>query len=243
MHGIEADHEYKNFTCSECLVSFFNRKSIIQHYSDVHSEVVFCEEKVTFNSWDDFCNWKEDIEKETVSSFVKECGVKSSKFGKLHYFTCHRSGKPVLCGSGKRAMKISGSNKTGYFCPAQIHATVCDDIVQVDYCSTHFGHSNEAGRLNLNKKEKDTIAGQLLQGIPMKNVLSDISESFSPSKRLSLTRRKDLHNIAAPYAINSKEILHQPSFDMWVNKMSEDNSILLYKPQGELSSSHPELVT
>lgn len=229
VHKLESESLHKNFTCSECLLSFHNRTAIIQHYSADHSELEVHEEQLTFQSWDSFCQWKKDIEKDTVSSFVKGYGSKALKPRKTHSFTCHRSGKAVVRGSGKRSMKIAGSNKTGNFCPARIHATECNGIVNVSYCPTHIGHTNEAGRLNLSKHEKDVIAGQLLQGVPIRKVLSDISESFSPTKRHSLTSRKDLHNIAASYSINSKEILHQQdalSVDMWVNKMAEENSVL-----------------
>jgi len=245
MHGLVSDSQYNKFTCSECLLTFHNRSAIIEHYTTDHSELELCEEQLTFRSWDSFLQWKQDIEKETVSGFVKGNGSKLTKHGKVHCFTCHRSGKPVSHGSGKRSMKMAGSNKTSTYCPARIQATEYDGLVDVKYCATHIGHSNEPGRLTLNKHEKNIIAGQLLQSVPMSKVLNDISESFSPSKRYSLTSRKDLHNIAASYSINSKEILHQQdalSVDIWVKKMADENSVLFYKPQGEVSTEYPDLV-
>jgi len=187
MHGVESEHQNKNFSCSECSMAFHNRSSIIRHYMEVHSELKLHEEKLTFAGWDDFSKWKQDVEKRTLSSYVKGSGSVSRKCRTIHCFICHRSGNPVLRSPGKQSRKSLGSKKTGNYCPARIYATESDGVLHVDYFSTHIGHQNEANRLG--KQQKEVIDGQLHEGVPVKRSLHDGGQSEILQSEIEETKK------------------------------------------------------
>ncbi|GFX44398.1 uncharacterized protein TNCV_1394191 [Trichonephila clavipes] len=125
--------------------------------------------------------WKESIEKQTSSLYVKNTGSKSGKTGgKIIYFYCHRNGFYNARGDMKRNMKIAGSNKINGNCPSKMK--VYEDIeskVTVKFTKTHVGHGIDLGRMKITREEKEDIAKKLENKIPVEAILDDIRNSIN----------------------------------------------------------------
>ncbi|GBO36450.1 hypothetical protein AVEN_162887-1 [Araneus ventricosus] len=147
-----------------------------------------------------------------------------------------------------RHLKASGSIKCGSTCPAIMKVTTetVDEIteIHVQYQSVHIGHELEVGKLPLSK-EKTNLAASLTLGIPFIKILDETRQNFHATNRVSLTTRKDLHNIRREFEIG-EHVLHaddSTSVDLLVKKMSKENEnpILIYKPGGETLSDFPAI--
>ncbi|XP_035224593.1 uncharacterized protein LOC118197193 [Stegodyphus dumicola] len=241
-----SDHgEYKDnkqtLVCSICNQKFLHMRDLHSHFKSDHPDITLSFQENIFYSVEDFEIWKAEIERETQSHFSKKCGDQQLVDGRICMrFYCHRSGvfepkKDRMC-----RVKNIGSQKIGKTCPAYITAykkTVLDVTeIQVHYQSVHVGHKCEVARLPLSKNEKVELAGHMNLGVPKSHVLNSLRKNYSPTKRLSLTHRKDLHNICRDYKINEDDVFHQNdamSVDIRINKMlkEEENSVLIYKPK------------
>ncbi|GFT62434.1 uncharacterized protein TNCV_2899701 [Trichonephila clavipes] len=117
----------------------------------------------TFDAFKDFKLWKESIEKQASSLYVKNTGSKSGKTGgKIIYFYCHRNGFYNARDDMKRNMKIAGSNKINGNCPSKMK--VYKDIESkgtVEFTKNHVGHGIDLGRVKITREEKEEIAEKL----------------------------------------------------------------------------------
>lgn len=52
------------------------------------------------------------------------------------------------------------------------------------------------------------LAGQLISGVPMQDVLCSIIDNASSSKRLPSANMQDLRNISAEYGLNNHIVRH-----------------------------------
>lgn len=108
----------------------------------------------------EFYNWKSNLEKETQSMFVRTSSCKKRKDHVVYYFYCHRSylGKKHEKKTAHKE-KNAGSNKMSKSCPAMMKAISTNGAVKVEYCSTHFGHECDMGRLRLSIDDRNLLAG------------------------------------------------------------------------------------
>ena len=74
----------------------------------------------TFADYAEFTVWKEDLERETHSSYVLKCAPVVTQEYRVSYYYCNRSGKYKPEGHGKRQLKSQGSTKIGFQCSAYI---------------------------------------------------------------------------------------------------------------------------
>ncbi|GFV91576.1 uncharacterized protein TNCV_770421 [Trichonephila clavipes] len=128
----------KQVRCIICNVELISKKALEDHIDLVHN-ITIEKDTRTFDTFQDFKLWKESIEKQTSSLYVKNTGSKSGKTGgKITYFYCHRNGFYNARGDMKRNMKIAGSNKINGNCPSKMK--VYEDIeskVTVEFHKTH----------------------------------------------------------------------------------------------------------
>lgn len=75
-----------NFKCSECPLSFASRSIILKHFSECHSDISVKEEQLTFTSMNEFFEWKQNIERQSVAHFVNNVGSRVLKSGVIHYY-------------------------------------------------------------------------------------------------------------------------------------------------------------
>ncbi|GBO34242.1 hypothetical protein AVEN_241142-1 [Araneus ventricosus] len=205
----------------------------------------------TFYSEEEFVNWKLQIEKGSQSSFViRNSSVKKEAGKKLCYYICHRSGSFKPKGEKIHHMKASGSIKSGSMCPAVMNVTAVtvDGIMEINvrYQSVHVGHELEIGKLQLSKNERVDLAANVQLGIPMAKILDKKRENFSATSRLSLTTRKDLHNISRDFRVGGETVQHQDdatTVAMLVKKLMNEtsNPVLVYKAVGENSLDYPTI--
>ncbi|XP_042896338.2 uncharacterized protein [Parasteatoda tepidariorum] len=243
-------HSINNATCNQvCGLCSLKTRTIIDlhnHIKTEHPEIKLTFHDKVFFCQSDFDQWKSDIEQQTVSSFILKNSLLKEN-SETRYYRCHRSGIYKPCEiERKRRSKYTGSIKTSITCPAMITATkeTVHEATQitVQYQSTHAGHKCEVGKLPLQKEDRATLANMLGVGIPISVVMDKIQAKFSPTKRLGLTTRQDIYNVAQGF--NVSNIMHNDdamAVDITVKKMmqEESNPVLIYKPIGEKLNQYP----
>ncbi|XP_075236151.1 uncharacterized protein LOC142333117 [Lycorma delicatula] len=136
------------FQCGCCFKKFRDYYNLKRHVVTVHTkisvesqDVLNSEEIHEFKTMDEFKEWKENIEKETLSKYVIRRGAKQTKNGDitLKYF-CHRDGFFHSKGKNIRRLKLMGSNKIGSHCPSCIFVKQKPDKVIIKYVKMHKGH-------------------------------------------------------------------------------------------------------
>lgn len=166
-----------------------------------------------FHDFDDFVEWKCNIEVNTKARFVKARGdIARNKYTATKY-VCHRSGQYVQRGRGLRKLKKNGSNKIDGCCPACITVHVYhNDKCKVFFREQHVGHENDLERLFLTAKERELLASKLAQRIPFNDILDEIRESAGPqAERIHLVTRRDLFNIQKNLKLQTEEPLSTAS--------------------------------
>lgn len=172
----------------------------MQHYSNT-SLLNFCNSILYFSAFE---SWKQSIEEETLSKFVKPRTSFILKNGnKKTKFVCHRSGKIRLkTEQRKRAGRKKGSCKLGKFlwksffsfclstvilffpisdafCPAFI--TIEEDmhgLIKGEFYGSH-NHESEIQYLTLSQEEKKKIAGNLTFILPVHIIWRSIHRMMS----------------------------------------------------------------
>ena len=153
----------------------------------------------------DFSSWKSKIEKETNSNYIKTTGEKANSCNSVTYYYCNRSGYLCSKTSNGRQQKSQGTAKLNAYCTSAI---VCRKnegsahALEVEYCATHYGHSQSLGHLRLQHSDRLEIAGKLFQGITFERILDDIRDRVDQSiHRIHHTTRKDIANIQRAYGL------------------------------------------
>nr|CAI5828068.1 unnamed protein product [Callosobruchus analis] len=115
---------------------------------------------------------------------------------------------------------------------------------EVRYVSTHIGHKNYLGYLNLGIIKRQELAAKIALKIPFEAILDEVRESIYDGnlERSHLLTKKDLYNTERSFNAR-KETRHANdaiSVDAWVEEMKKNECVLFYKPQGE-PCEYPEL--
>lgn len=217
---------------------------MINHLQDTHNiDIEY--ELYEFNSFDEFLMWKQATERETVSSYVKMHGTYKTESHIKTKYSCHRSGKFIQKGKGKRHLKMQGSKKINAYCPAQMEVVIEERKCSVKFLKTHVGHKQELSHLNLTEEDRLEIAEKIQKNVPFDTILNDISDSLSGSQleRLHLLKKKDLHNIKKSLNLDSdaaKKIKKDTNtLETWIEEMK--SIVLFYKPQNTRWNEYPEL--
>lgn len=197
VHGSEFEMDcVKNFKkCPLCDFKNLRRSQLISHFVSEHSVSIQNEEMV-FASLEEVMEWKEAIEHDTNTRFVKDNQQTFIDFTVMGY-KCHRSGNYKSRGHGKRRLKQQGSNKINAFCPASIQVTV-GQVCKVKFQSTHVGHVNDTSHLTLSTQEKSILIEKLSSEMTFHTIIDEIKKSAPTDeklRRIHKISRKDLHNI------------------------------------------------
>jgi len=118
-----------------------------------------------FQFFKDFEQWKDQMQQKTLSFYTQDTAGKLLKTGVTRiFYNCHRSYCYKNKGKNQRAMKSIGTNKIGKACPSRLEVTVSteingESIVCVKYWKTHCGHTEQIGRIALNRDIRLKIAG------------------------------------------------------------------------------------
>eukprot|EP00794_Sanderia_malayensis_P017246 gene17246-18967_t len=213
--------------------------ALVEHLHDVHDKDVEVK-TTTFADMDEFMCWKEQIEKDTSSWFVRHRENSEARHHTTSYYYCNRTGNVKTTGNGKRSMKIQGSSKMNRTCSAFMKAKQEKESKQVyvEYCVKHVGHESKLGHLRISDDLRKKIAGKLAKKIPVEAVLDEIRDNIDGNlSRDHLISKQDVYNIMHQYNISAvqKHSQDATSVHCWVAELQsqEYNSILCYKPQGE----------
>nr|XP_042899402.1 uncharacterized protein LOC122269597 [Parasteatoda tepidariorum] len=214
MHSIDK----KTFKCTSiCSLrgeGFRFIKCLHEHIEVRHQDFRLEKQTLVFQDEDSFFKWKTEIENNTLSSYIKKCGDRS----------------------------LSDETVTST-CPAHMavkkQKTDTGTIIAVSYEASHIEHSCEVGRVPISKEQKVLLASQMSSGVPKSRLLYDIRQAFSPTKHLSLTNNKDLHNICRVDEDIILDVNENVSVQMHVHKLREEGQVLIYKIKEEDLSSYP----
>lgn len=232
--------------CPLCDFKSNSRPELTKHFQTRH-DLPIVQEKHQFESEDQFLTWKNKIESETLSRFVRQRGRTKFETHVTSTYTCHRSGYYTPVGKGIRHLKIQGSAKINGFCPAAISLKIKNDgRCQVLYTPTHIGHINEFRHLTLTSADRESIARKISLKIPFDDILDEVRDSIYDSnvQRIHMLTRQDLYNIEASFNLTSKAVRHKDdalSVDSWVKQMqaTDQDCVMLYKPQGVVLEEIP----
>ncbi|XP_049811058.1 uncharacterized protein LOC126253607 [Schistocerca nitens] len=246
-HGLE--NSFMKVKCPLCDISVLSKKSYYDHLSMKHA-VSIASEETEFASFQEFSEWKKQTERKTLSLYVKKCGsYRTSDNVNRHSLVCHRSGQYVSNSKGIRRMKIQGTNKIEGVCPSSIEVTEAGDgSCKVKYVVTHVGHQDGVRHLNLTEEERNTLAVDIANKVPLQAILDIVRDTLSDSmpERIHLLTKKDLYDTEQCNNLRS-EVMRQKddgiSVEAWVNEInaSVNPCVLFYKPQDTSSQSHPLL--
>lgn len=186
------------------------RENVVAHYANTHDVQIVCK-KLSFENYQQFEAWKDQVERETVSKYVKGSFYKSN--GKsTHYYRCHRDGFYKHAGRNIRRLKQSGSNKIDGVCPAKMQASFVTENgeVQVEYIETHVGHSMDLKRIPLRKADRNFLAEQLSMNVSFDDLINNVRHNIGVNNfdRIQLLTKKDLFNIEQMYNLNKDPERH-----------------------------------
>ncbi|CAH0548533.1 unnamed protein product [Brassicogethes aeneus] len=195
--------------CVLCNYFQDTRDNVVNHYSNYH-QIEIITKKITFVNFEEFERWKEEVEKETVSRFVKGSFHKNNEKD-TNYYRCHRDGFYKNAGKNIRRLKQLGSNKIDGVCPARIQATYSKNNgeVFVEYVETHVGHTMDLKRIPLKKSDRNFLAQQISQKIPFDDLINNVRHNIGVNNfdRIQLLTKKDLFNIEQLYKLNKDDRL------------------------------------
>ncbi|XP_054257441.1 uncharacterized protein LOC128985204 [Macrosteles quadrilineatus] len=238
--------------CAICSSDLGKTANLNEHLLSKH-QINVESEKITFTSEDEFLKWKKCHEESEKSLFINRRGSYRSKYKKVTYYQCHRSGNYRTHLSSecqrKRSMKIQGTKKINSYCPAKMKATtsMINGSVEVEFCKTHVGHQALLAHLSIPDDERQTIATKIAQKIPFDAIIDEVQKTVTKEvTRRHLLTKQDLRNIVREYSLDSECVRHTNdaiSVEKWVEMeiASDKNSVIMYKPQGLDSSDYPEL--
>lgn len=195
-HSSSVPTKKSTHQCPLCSLDV-TKKTFSEHFQDVHN-IQIETENLEFRSVEEFTRWKESMENESKSKFVKERGSCKNKYFNEHYYVCHRSGYYVSEGKGIRRLKMTGSNKIDGICPAgfKVYETL-NGKCSVSFRKTHVGHKNEVAHLNLSTSDLKFVASKIINKKPYNLILNEVRNNIPDDglKRLNLLTKKDLYNI------------------------------------------------
>lgn len=232
----------KCISCCLCNITETLKSDMLQHYSTNH-DIDISTTKLKFATFSDFEKWKDQIERNTISRYVKVT-IKRKKNILLQIFRCHRDGYYKSVGKNIRHIKRLGSNKINGHCPSKMYTTISFETgeVFVDFLPTHVGHSMDLGRIPLKKSDRDYIASQISQKIPFDEILNNIRNNIDENNfdRLHLLTKHDLFNIEQAYKLSNESVRrtnNSKNLDSWISQTGDSNTqsvVRYYKKQGEL---------
>lgn len=180
------------------------KTSLIQHLKDVHTMKIEPQEDLIFETWEDFVQWKQQKEEQTMTYYSQQCGENK---GHIYYY-CQRDGSskshvksnPDVT-RARRNPFLKGRVKTGTVCISMMK--VYKNIggsVNVSYFSSH-SHSIDKNDLKHQPISADTnnfINHQLCLGVSPKEIESRLKENkFCRSNATVDCSRNDFINLKA----------------------------------------------
>ncbi|KAH9400599.1 hypothetical protein TYRP_002167 [Tyrophagus putrescentiae] len=153
---------YANFTCCwdrfHCSATFRYVSEYIDHLQVKHPEANVLVEELRFDCESDFISWKEQIERETKSLFVRNRGKRLLADGqaKLSFF-CNRLGtfKSTKRSSkgdrkGSKKGRKFGSSKSTKSCPASMYLHISSTgQYEVKFIGVHLDHELDLNHVDV----------------------------------------------------------------------------------------------
>lgn len=192
IHKENVQSPFNNIKCALCPTQHPSSAMYRKHL-EIHHMISVEFEELSFESKQEFQEWKERVEKQTTSQFIKSRGEKKAKNVKT-YYSCNRSGIYVSKAKTQKALKKQGSRKINGRCPASINVTIDElDTHEVKYYKTHVGHDFEVEHLDLSDKDREYIAEKLNAGIPKRDLIEELrsKELLHQEHQLSILNGSD----------------------------------------------------
>jgi len=191
-----------------------------------------------FGSFEEFLEWKKNIEESTITSYIFDHGNKNRN---IRHWKCHRNGDFVPLNPRERQVAVKGSKKINAYRPSKIQYRNSD--CTAEYIPTHVGHctgQRELVHIRFSETVYDEVAAKLRGEVPIRRIIKDVRECSANNEMLSckeiMLTRQDVYNIGASRNISNINIRNQrrcpddvEGVDSWVKENSD--SVLFYKKQ------------
>ncbi|XP_034237691.1 uncharacterized protein LOC117643114 [Thrips palmi] len=231
------------FKCPQCSDEFATKGQLDHHVDSAH-HIEPESELMSFPSLEDFFKWKNQMEIETMSHYVKHTGSKPVKNGLRSYYFCHRSGfERSKEEDEKQRINWQSTVKMGAHCTSQMTMTQCGDHVEVSFSKVHVGHEIGVKYLQLTKIQREELAARIARKENLNEILNDVrksvTEEINQVSRLQMLERKDLLNIIRDFQLDESKADQNDamSVHMWVEeqlKIGDEGAVIFYKPQHQL---------
>uniref|UniRef100_A0A914W128 SWIM-type domain-containing protein n=1 Tax=Plectus sambesii TaxID=2011161 RepID=A0A914W128_9BILA len=156
----------------------------------------------SFESKEDFVNWKEQLQKATNAQFVRRTVI--GKTATENYY-CNRAGEDRVLqktdkenesSSAQRAPRNKGSVRSGVHCPATISVKhMPDGTVKATNFLKHIGHGEDVCFVNLSATAREIIKTKLREGFAPDRIADFVRKEQNVSLRDRQIRSKDVCNI------------------------------------------------
>lgn len=116
IHGVEPTFPKSEIICALCNENFHSKIGYEQHLEVPH-QIKLNRTELLLNLYEDFREWKKNIELSTHAEYVQKCRVKRKDDEKISYLCCHRSGVFESRAKTNKSIKYYGSNRINSNCP------------------------------------------------------------------------------------------------------------------------------
>lgn len=230
----------------KCYKNFITVAALRKHLVFEH-KVEMEEEHHTFESYDEFLEWKSNLEYLSTDRYIKQWGDKM-------IFNCRRRGfyKPAKKDKKEKEskppkMKSQGSCKMNGHCTSQIVVHMKDGKYEIQFHKTHVGHDSMVCNSTIDRKTKRMIYGLLLKGLEPRKILEKL-QSRNDTERNYYLKLRDVLNIQNATSIVNIENgqLHTDdatSVDLFVDEHCHSGEVIIYKPKRAVDPKYPELMS
>lgn len=213
-HGLDLEAKEKQFqnckrSCPLCkfiVVGHHSpaREILFSHFRKEHN-VNLKWQKFSFDTLDQFYNWKQEIENQTTTSFLSIYNAdltKEKKGSKLiHTYRCNRSGYTRTKENQRKYNKHKRSGKINAYCPAVMKVRQgINKEIQVMFLNVHLGHKvstieGEDPPTSILNDEKNTNNNKLNGSILEKLNESDSDSSIGSRAPSIVSDDSDVGNL------------------------------------------------
>ncbi|CAJ0600077.1 unnamed protein product [Cylicocyclus nassatus] len=197
--------------CPGCKAVFVNHLQLSQHCQKNHNDgsTNFNTVKKTFGSWSRFETWLAEMERATITRFVKRSNRKSSKGVSQIYICQHARGNGGTVDPKQMRKRYRETKRVHKNCPSFAKALERrDGLVEAEACFGHLGHEVSTALMPLSKDDVEIVKSMLLAGVPPGKIVSELHDkNFLPDvvperqPRLYYLTPRDVTNIASRFKI------------------------------------------
>ncbi|VDO70977.1 unnamed protein product [Heligmosomoides polygyrus] len=239
--------------CPSCGIRVINVAELLEHATLVHEFNGTVRQEV-FQSFIEFEEWKERMEEENISTWVRRKHKTIGNVVTIH-MKCHRVQRTTAhCQEEsdlQRKTKVVGRSCTSYM---NVERNLQTDITTVEYCLEHFGHEKDLLKQDLPWSVKMEIVDMLKQNLTASQIVNNLKEKYMADnegglcilKRQYWITTKDVRRVAAHFKLYPHKYERMEGISPEVLVKTEPDSPetspeVLAKTEPDSSEASPEM--